>query len=85
MSWRQVAHAHIVEALVNNPLFQRFAATTHRKLNEFGSKGAENASQIRNEIQNPEVIEESRERITTFFEVFTKELKEGAGKTLFKK
>ncbi|KAJ3057234.1 hypothetical protein HK097_010594 [Rhizophlyctis rosea] len=79
--WRRVVHNYLVDTLTNSSLFQRFAITTSQKLNELGNAGAQKAKQL----QNPEAVEQTQEKVITFFEEFGKELKDGIDKATFRK
>ncbi|KND01909.1 uncharacterized protein SPPG_09133 [Spizellomyces punctatus DAOM BR117] len=79
--WRQALHAHLVETLANNRLFQKFAVTTEQKISELSGKGARRAQEFQSELSNPETMYETKEKMMTFMEEFKKELKEGAERT----
>ncbi|KAJ3177193.1 hypothetical protein HDU85_005971 [Gaertneriomyces sp. JEL0708] len=85
LPWRQVVHTQLVEALANNRLFQRFAVTTEKKIQEITGKGTRTAEELGEDLVNPHVVDETKEKLVTFMEEFKKELKEGAERTFMGK
>ncbi|KAJ3014062.1 hypothetical protein HKX48_005344 [Thoreauomyces humboldtii] len=82
LPWRQALHTQLVETLVNNKVFQRFAATTDQKLNELSGQGVRKANEVREDmLSDPEAMERTKAQISTFFEEFRKEIGEGVSKS----
>ncbi|KAI8590422.1 hypothetical protein HDU89_006932 [Geranomyces variabilis] len=79
--WRQVLHNHLVEALSNNRAFQKFAQTTDQKISELSGKSAKRATELQEDMANPEALEETKAKVMTFLEEFRKELGEGVDKS----
>ncbi|KAJ3161044.1 hypothetical protein HDU86_007663 [Geranomyces michiganensis] len=83
--WRQVIHNHLVEALSNNRAFQKFAQTTDQKISELSGKSAKRATELQDEMANPEALEETKAKVMTFLEEFRKEIGDGIDQTLGRK
>ncbi|KAI9090284.1 hypothetical protein DFS34DRAFT_375101 [Phlyctochytrium arcticum] len=63
--WRQALHTQIVETLVSNRLFQRFAVTTEQKIQEFSGKGVKRAQELQDDYSNPDAAFQTKEKILT--------------------
>ncbi|KAI8821706.1 uncharacterized protein EV422DRAFT_428865 [Fimicolochytrium jonesii] len=85
MSWRQLVHNQLVDALANNKAFQKIAVTTTHRFNELSGKGAQKATQIQQEVANPEQLEQAKEKMIIFMEEFRKEIGEGIDRSFGRK